>query len=738
VKQDAKKPPAPPASAKAPPKAAPARTEPPKTASVSFMTHVMPTLDKFGCNTAPCHGSAGGKGGLKLSMFGAYPKQDYAAITKWAAGRRINRVEPRKSLFLLKTTGGVAHKGGKPVKPGSPDYRSLVSWLDQGAPWGDDQGPRLVCVEVRPEKPTLKKGETQQISVTAVYADGARKDVTGVSRYQSSETAVAAVTAGGEVRAQGFGQAAIVVTYMRRSAVARVAVPQPLPSPFPETPTHNKVDELVFAKLKELGIPPSPLCSDQEFLRRVFLDVIGLLPTPDEARAFLSDTDPKKRSKLIDQLLQRDELADFWALKWGDLLRIKSELASNLWPNAVQAYHHWVRDSMAKNKPYDQFARELLVSGGSNFRDAPSNYYRALRKRDAQGYAAATALVFMGVRLGCARCHGHPLENWTLDDNMGMAAFFAQVRIKKTREWKEEIVYVNAKQTLRRPTTRQVVAPKVLDGEELKVVPGEDLRVKFAEWLTSPKNPWFAGNIVNRIWFWLLGRGIVHDVDDMRPTNPPSNPELLAYLESELAGHKYDLRHIYRLILNSRTYQLSSKVNPHNANDVAHFSHYPVKRLGAEQLLDAIGQVTETSESYMSRVPEPYTRLPPGTRATQLTDGSIGSPFLQLFGRPPRDSAYESDRCSDTSMRQALYLINSSGLEGKVRRSPRIPRLLKAGKKDPEIVDEIFLAALSRFPSREEKQKTVAYLAKDPKKRNQAVQDLMWAVLNTKEFLFNH
>ncbi|MBM4049065.1 MAG: DUF1553 domain-containing protein, partial [Planctomycetes bacterium] len=381
---------------------------------------------------------------------------------------------------------------------------------------------------------------------------------------------------------------------------------------------------------------------------------------------------------------------------------------------------------------------ELLVSSGSNFRSPTANYYRALRKRDAQGYAEATALVFMGARLECARCHAHPTENWTLDDNLGMAAFFAQVKIKTTREWKEEIVYVDPKQVLRHPVTKTAVAPKPLGGESAKLAESEDPRANFAAWLTSPENPWFARNIVNRVWYWLFGRGIVHEPDDMRPTNPPTNPELLAYLAQELVSHKCDLRHIYRLILNSRTYQLSSKPNQWNANDVAHFSRYPVKRLAAEQLMDAINQVTETFDKFTSQIPEPFTVLPDGFRATQLADGSIGTAFLELFGRPPRDTAYECDRSSDTSMQQALQLINASDLTGKIARSPRLQRLLKDRKSDAEIADELYLAALSRPPSAGEAQKVTAHLAKDEKARRQAAEDLMWALLNTKEFLFNH
>ena len=710
----------------------------PKSDPVDFVQHVMPLIHNLGCNVTECHGSQAGRGGLRLSMFGAGPKHDFVVLTKSAGGRRVNKVEPLKSLLLLKATASISHKGGQKVQPGSPEYGLLASWIAQGARWGDENAPVLVSIKVSPEEQTLQKDGTQQLSVTAVFSDGAEQDVTSSARYQASEGGVAAVDNKGAVKAVNFGQAAIAVDYMRQFDVVRIVVPQPLPSPFPEVAANNKIDELVLAKLKELGIPPSELCADQVFLRRVYLDVIGTLPTADEVRAFLSDSDPRKRSKLIDHLLDCEEFADYWALKWGDLFRIKSEFPSNLWPNAVQAYHRWVRDSIARNKPYDQFARELLTSSGSNFREPPTNYYRAFLKRDPQSIAEVTALILMGSRIGCARCHAHPDESWTLDDSVGLAAFFAQLRFKSTTEWKEEIVYVNPRQTMRHPTTGETVPPKLLDGEVVELEPGQDPRAVFAEWLTSAENPWFARSIVNRTWFWLLGRGIIHEPDDLRSTNPPTNPALVEYLEQELTGHDYDLKHIYRLILNSRTYQLSSKANELNRSDEAHFSHYYVKRLGAETLLDAIGQVTERWDTYRSIIPEPFVLMPQGFRATHLADGSIGLPFLELFGRPPRDTAFESDRDLELSMRQTLHLLNSSDVQNKINASPRLRRFFTEKKSDAEIIEEIYLSTLSRFPNDEDKQKVTDYIAKHEKARTQVIQDLLWAVFNTKEFLFNH
>jgi len=683
--------------------------------AATFARDVIPLVDRLGCNAAKCHGATGGKGGLQLSLFAAEPEKDYEALVKSAAGRRVNRVEPAKSLFLLKATAGIEHEGGKRVDAGSPEYNALLSWVARGVPYEDEDAPELVAIEVAPEKQLLEKGGSHALTVKASYADGTEKDVTQAAVFSSAREEVAAVDAGGKVTAKDFGQATIVVSYLRRFDTVCIVVPQPLPSGFPEVAPNNKIDELVFAKLTELGIPPSEVCTDEVFLRRIYLDVIGTLPTPEEARAFLADDDPQKRSKLIDRLLASREFADFWSLKWGDLFRIKSEYPSNLWPNAVQAYHHWVRSSIAENKPYDQFARELLLSSGSNFREPPVNYYRAFLKKEPQNIGEVTALIFMGARIGCARCHGHPSENWDLDDNLGLAAFFTQVRYKSTTEWKEEIVYVDPDATLRHPATNEPVAPKLPGGEAPELERGEDARVKFADWLTAPDNPWFAKNLANRTWFWLLGRGIVNEADDLRPTNPPSNPELLAYLEQELVSNKYDLKHIYRLILNSKTYQLSSKANEHNANDATHFSHYYVKRLGAETLLDAIGQVTERWDTYSSRIPEPFVRLPVGFRATHLADGSIDLPFLQMFGRPPRDTAYESDRDLELSMRQTLHLLNSSDVQNKINGSPRLQQLLKDKNSDEEIAEELFYVALSRPPTEEEKAGVLAYFSGEGK-----------------------
>jgi hypothetical protein len=710
----------------------------PVKVSVDFAHQVMPLVNRLGCNQAQCHGAPDGKGELRFSMFGAAAADDYEALAKSAKGRRINLAEPRKSLLLQKATASIAHGGGQKIAVDSAEYKILLDWISQGAVWEDAAQPKLLSIEAAPQELMLGSGKIGQLHAAAILSDGTQRDITRDAVFASSDKKVATVDAAGKVKAEGYGQTAIVVTYLRQPATVVIMVPRPLHAGFPDIAANNRVDELVFAHLKKLGIRPSEVCADEVFLRRVYLDTIGILPTPDEARAFLTDNDSHKRSTLIDRLLERDEFADYWALKWGDLLRIKSEFPVRLWPKAVQTYYRWVHDSIAQNKPYDQFVRELLTSHGSNFRSGPANFFRGVPTKDPQTIAETTALVFMGARVSCARCHGHPVENWSQNDDLGMAAFFGKVAFKNTTEWKEEIVYFNPKAAFHDPNTKAIVKPKFLGGKIVELGPREDPRVKFADWLIAPQNPWFTKNIVNRVWSWVLGRGIVHEPDDLRSTNPPSNPELLDYLAAELVGHKYDLKHVFRSILNSKTYQLSSDENEGNKGDAVQFSHYGVKRLAAEQLLDAIGQVTATSETFTSRIPEPYTRLPPGYRAGQIADGNIESPILDLFGRPPRDTPYESERTCTLSMRQTLYFVNSDHLEGKIASSERLQRLIQEKKSDAEIIDEVFLAALSRFPTKDERQKLTDYMSKNKSARVQAVRDLLWAVLNTNEFMFNH
>ncbi len=533
----------------------------------------------------------------------------------------------------------------------------------------------------------------------------------------------------------------------------------------------SQIDKAVFDRLSSLNIEPI-LCSDAVFVRRAFLDVIGTLPTAKEARDFVQDPDTKnKRRRLIDRLLERDEFADYWAMKWGDILRIKAEFPVNLWPNAAQAYHRWVRASLAENKPYDKFARELLTSSGSNFRVGPVNFYRAIQNRTPEGIAGAVALTLMGVRA----------ESWPSNRLAGMAVFFSQVGYKPTSEWKEEHVIWDplgastvagnsapgraaiaavgqasnsvAQPALPAPTNRLPRVAVFPDGTRANLSPDRDPREVFADWLITPRNPWFTRSIVNRVWAWLLGRGVIHEPDDIRDDNPPSNPALLACLVMELVAGRYDLKRLYRFILNSKTYQLSSLPRATTAEAEANFASYPLRRLEAEVLIDAINKVTGTSELYTSPIPEPFTYIPKGMAAVAIADGSITSPFLALFGRSARATGLENERNNKPTPAQSLYLLNSSDIQRKLEQGPRLQAILNSGRKPRGILEELYLTILSRFPTPDEVEAVVTYgqmqdLAPQPAKkrpdrgqamkRREAWVDVAWALMNSEEFLYRH
>jgi len=506
-------------------------------------------------------------------------------------------------------------------------------------------------------------------------------------------------------------------------AAAGQAVPTPPTGPG----ARGQIDKLIFSRLEQLGIQPANMCSDAVFVRRAYLDVIGTLPTSQEARTFLSDQDPNKRSNLIDRLLEREEFADYWAMKWSDLLRVKAEFPINLWPNAVQAYHHWIRTCIRENRPYDRFVRDMLTANGSNFRVPQVNFYRAIQSKEPQGIAQAVALTFMGVRA----------EKWEKERLSEMAGFFSQVAYKSTSEWKEEIVSFDPN----KPPAQAAIFP---DGTPARLSPDKDPREVFADWLITPKNPWFTRNIVNRVWSWLLGRGIIHEPDDIRPDNPPSNPELLTFLEKELISANYDLKHIYRLILNSQTYQLSSiprtgkPPRGRGPEGQANFSHYPLRQLEAEVLIDAINRITGTTEKYSSAIPEPFTFIPEDRRSIALADGSITSSFLEMFGRSPRDTGLESERNNRPTAAQRLHLLNSSHIQRKIEQGPGLRPLLQSKRKPREVVTELYLTILSRFPTDEELKIVQAYSPQGAGRGREAAVDLAWALINSPEFIYRH
>ena len=523
--------------------------------------------------------------------------------------------------------------------------------------------------------------------------------------------------------------AAVVLMAALTGAAAAAAAPASLFDGPADLTGQGPIDEPVFRQLKKLGIQPAKVCSDGVFLRRVYLDVIGTLPTAEEAEKFLTDKSPDKRSALIDHLLQREEFAKYWAMKWGDLLRVKAEFPINLWPNATQAYYRWIRTSIKVNVPYDRFARELITASGSNFREPPVNFYRALQSKDPPAIAQAVALTFMGARA----------EKWKKDRLKGMTAFFEHVGYKRTTEWKEEIVYFDAVKAAKDAASGAAKAAVFPDGTTAKLSVDEDPREVFADWLITPRNAWFARNIVNRIWYWLLGRGIIHEPDDIRDDNPPRNPELLAVLEKELAAKRYDLKHVFRIILSSKTYQLSSVPRTDKPEAGANFAYYHVRRLEAEVLIDALCQITGSTESYSSPIPEPFTWIPEDRRSITLPDGSITSSFLEMFGRPSRDTGLESERSNKPTARQRLHLLNSSHIQQKIEGSKKLQSLIAIARRKPRTaVNGIYLAILSRFPTDEEFEIVQKYARGSETKGAKALIDLTWALVNSTEFLYRH
>lgn len=496
----------------------------------------------------------------------------------------------------------------------------------------------------------------------------------------------------------------------------------------------NRIDELVFAHWKQLGVEPARLCSDAVFVRRAYLDVIGTLPTAEETRKFLADTDPRKRSALVDTLLEREEFADYWALRWSDTLRIKAEFPINLWPNAAQSYYHWIRESLHQDKPYDEFARELLTSSGSNFRVAPVNFYRALQNKDSQTIAQTVALTFMGTKA----------ENWPPEKLAQMAVFFSHVGYKETREWKEEIVFFDptgeaggVKRTGAQLAAVSLPRTAMLpDGRPVQLDADEDPRKVFADWLTAPENPWFSKAIANRVWFWLMGWGLIENPDETGAGTVPENAALVSYLQQELVRSHYNLKHIYRLILTSETYQLSSLPRGDAAKSRAHFASYPPRRLDAEVLIDALCQVTGTSEEYSSAIPEPYTFMPEGQRAINLPDGSITSAFLEQFGKPARDTGLQTERNNTPTDEQRLHMLNSSHVQKKIQQGPALQELTRNVKNNDELVTALYLTILSRYPSAEER--GIAAKRLQTGQRRDAMTDLAWALINSTEFLYRH
>ena len=707
---------------------------------VTFRNHVLPVLTKVGCNSGPCHGALAGKNGFRLTLRGYDPEADYMTLTRQAAARRVNPVEPGRSLMLLKPTLAVSHGGGRRFSTGSDEYRILAQWIAAGIAAPSDSDPVMTHLEAFPAAARLKPGDEQPMIVRARFSDGHAEDVTRWARFTTNEGSVATVGDDGVVKVQGMGEAAISAWYLSRVVTARIASPftTPVnPAVYAQAPRANFIDAAVLRKLQELNIEPSPLSSDTEFIRRVYLDAAGILPEPGEVTAFLADERPDKRTRLIDALMERPEFVDYWTYKWSDLLLVSSR---GLQSNAMWAYYNWIRGSVAANKPWDQMARELLTATGNALSNGAANYY-VLHKNPVDVTENA-ALTFMGFSITCARCHNHPLERWTQKDYYQMANLFSRVGIKNGNERGDITVYPARSGEINHPRLNAPLPPRPLDGEPLSLDSPRDRREHFADWLVSPANPFFARTIVNRVWKNFMGRGLVEAVDDIRDANPPSNPELLDALTRDFVERRFDIKHLARTIMRSSTYQLTSRPTATNAADLKYHSHYIAKRLPAEVILDAIGQVTGVREVFPGY---------PGRRALQLPDVAVDSYFLNAFGRPSRITAADSERQQEPSITQALHVINGDTINRKLASTRGlIQSLVDSGADNRTAVDRLYLAALSRHATDEElrtltqamdesiaKETAEAEAVAPETARRRVLEDLAWAILTGKEFLFN-
>lgn len=702
----------------------------------SYLKDVAPILNKAGCTSGPCHGAAKGKNGFKLSLRGYDPQFDYEALLYDLSGRRFNRAEPGKSLMLAKPTQEIPHGGGQRFEQTSTYYKTIFNWIAQGVPFGDPLKDVVSALAVEPlDIAMAKPGEKLALKVMATYLDGTTRNVTREATIESNTPDVARIDAvQATVAGERTGEATLLIRYAGKYATIPVAVLNPKPG-FAWKPLaqHNYIDQLIDAKLQKMKIQPSGLVDDAAFLRRVSLDLTGQLPAPDEVRTFVSDTTPGKlkRSKKIDQLMARPSYVDEWTMKWGDLLQSSRKF---LGEKGTYGFREWIHESLAANKPYDGWVRELITSSGSSYESPEANFYRTTR--DAKATMEKTTQVFMGTRMVCAQCHDHPFEKWTQNQYYEMAAFFSGVGVRPGYEVGEEIIYnQRADFEMKHPKDSRVMMPKYLVAAAgAPLLPAHDFdarkrREAFANWLTSRENPMFAKSTVNRVWSYFFGRGIIDPVDDMRASNPPVNAALLDALTKDFIAHSFDLRYLMRTMVNSRAYQASIVTNEWNAGDSTNFSHMTPRRLGAEQLMDAVAQATGARPNF----PE----VPEDTLASQLPDPHVGKEgFLDLFGRPTRETACECERRTDLSLPQALNLVNGATISDAVADPKgRVAKLVLSGRSDAAMVEELYLAALSRLPSKAESESGLAYLAGGS--RTGRAQDLLWALLNSKAFLYS-
>lgn len=692
---------------------------------VSFHLDVMPVITRTGCNTGSCHGAARGKDGFRLSLFGFDPKGDYERITREIGIRRINLAIPQQSLVYLKSIGGVPHSGGKRMEPDSEYAKTMLAWLEDDAKLDEGTPPACTSVDLFPPEAVLEgEGATQRLVAVAHYADGTTRDVSSLAAFTTNNARTADVTPLGQVTAGVRGEAFVMARFDTHTVGTQVlALPSGLQYTAPDV-SGNYIDALVGEKLKKLRILPSGTSTDEEFLRRVTIDIVGLLPTPQEYAEFVASTDADKREKLIDSLLERKEFSEIWAMKWAQLLLVKSD--NQVSYKAAFQYSSWLTNTIASGTPIDQIVRELIASNGGVFEQPATNFYQV--ERDTLKTAENVAQVFMGIRTQCAQCHNHPFDRWTMDDYYGFASFFSQIGRKTGEDYREIIVYNRGGGEVNHPVNKKPV-PATFLGGPVADTKGRDRREALAEWITSKDNPFFATSIANRVWAHFMGVGVVEPVDDIRVSNPASNPALFAELGQRLTDYEYDLKQLVRDICQSEAYQRSTLPLESNALDTRNYAFAMTRRVPAEMLLDCISQATSAEEKFRG--------LPAGARAVQIADGTTSNYFLTTFGRSPRTTVCDCEASTDPSLSQALHLINGSSTQGKIARGKLVTAWIDQGMSIPEMLDQIYIRCLTRKPTEQERAGLTKLVSAAGDQRV-GVEDVFWAVLNSREFMFNH
>lgn len=693
---------------------------------ISFRLDVMPVFMKTGCNQGSCHGAARGKDGFRLSLFGFDPGSDHHSLTREISGRRINLALPESSLLMEKSVGTVPHTGGTRMTADSEYYQTLLRWLRSGAPNDPGEVPTVVSLELYPRNGVIDgEDETQRLTVRAKYSDGTDRDVTSLAYFSSNNDNSASVSQEGVITGHQRGEAFIMARFDTHTVGSHfIVLPKGLDFTFSNPEPYNYIDELMNDKFRKLRINPSEVCSDEVFLRRVYLDICGSLPTVEEFNAFMSSEDPEKRDKLVDELLDRKEFVEMWVMKWSELLTIRSSQQVSY--KSMLLYYNWLQERVANNVPMDQMVIELLASKGGTFANAATNYYQ--NETDTLKTAENVAQVFMGMRIQCAQCHNHPFDRWTMDDYYGFAAFFSQIGRKRGEDPRETIIFNSRGGEVRHPVGNRVMVPKFLGGETPDLA-GRDRREVMANWLASPENPYFANNLANIVWAHFFGSGIINEVDDVRVSNPAVNPELLDALGTKITEYNYDFKKIVRDICTSRTYQLATQTNETNEKDDRNFSHARVRRIRAEVLLDTISQVTETKNKFRG--------LPLGARAVQIADGNTSNYFLTAFGRASRETVCACEVKMEPNLSQALHLLNGQTLHAKIQEGKIVEAQLAAGDTSEKVIEDLYIRCLTRRPTQQEMASFQEILATEEDKR-QFVEDVFWALMNSREFVFNH